>query len=208
MVGAKVALRRGMSQLRRLAPLAKQAIKEAGQHATDVLRRGYRRILDRINPKVSFYHGTSPGFAAQIRANGIDLAKSRYGTDFGRGFYTAPTFEGATNSARRLYGEAVEVVEFRIPRRQLERLSELAFGGPTPDWQDFVRLHRGEFELGGAPGAPPQLLEHGGELYDLVTGPLFRRRRRSGAILHYEGLSQTSVHTQRAIDLFNRYIIR
>ena len=150
---------------------------------------------------VSLFHGTSSEFAAAIRNEGIDLARLRLNTDFGRGFYLSESREVAENAARRLYGDAIEVLEYRIPADELEQLSHLHFGSADAAWEDFVRFHR-TFE------PSPTGLAHGGELYDMVSGPMFRRFGSDGAVRAWDAtMTQVSIHTDRAIQLFNRWLL-
>lgn len=55
----------------------------------------------------------------------------------------------------------------------------------------------------------PEALLHGGEPYDLITGPLFARYSKSRGgipIPLLDRLPQSSLHTQDAADLFNSYM--
>ncbi len=40
------------------------------------------------NPKIELFHGTVHDAAAAIKRDGVDPARGRPNTDFGRGFYT------------------------------------------------------------------------------------------------------------------------
>jgi len=146
----------------------------------------------------SFYHGTTPEVAESIRQQGVSLDFTRPNADFGRGFYTSTSQETAEWSAQR-FGGSIEVIEFQIPNDELQTLNSLEFPGPTQDWADFVDFHK---------RISPEQLAHGGQYYETVTGPLFARYGRNGEVRHHEGHNQTSIHTQRAIDLFNRFMVR
>ncbi len=170
---------------------ADEVAQFASRSADDLARSG--------DEFVSFYHGTSAGYADAIREQGIDLSRGRFDADFGRGFYTSSSREVAESAGRRLYGDAVDVVEFRVPRAEFSRLSGLAFDAPSSAWADFARFHK---------TYAPEVLMHGGEAFDLVSGPMVRRIKSSGEVLSWPGLSQLSVHTQRAADLFSTGIVR
>ena len=144
---------------------------------------------------VTFYHGTSPAGASSIRRNGIDLGIGERGTDFGQGFYLSTDRATAASAGTRLYGDAVEVVEFRITRSDLTQLQGLHFDSPSASWSDFTRFHK---KYG-----PTELL-HGGTPFDFVSGPMVRRIRSNGDVSHWDGLSQFSIHTDRATTIFNQ----
>jgi hypothetical protein len=154
-----------------------------------------KATLERGDDLISFYHGTSHSGASSIRSNGIDLSLGNRGADFGQGFYLSSSREVAESAARRLYGNAVEVLEFQVSRNQLSRMSGLRFGSSSTSWADFTRFHK---TFG------PQNLIHGGTRYDFVTGPMVRRIRSNGEVLAWPDASQFSIHTRRAVDLFNR----
>ena len=148
---------------------------------------------------VSFYHGTSREYAEAIRERGIDLARGRFDADFGRGFYMSSSREVAESAGRRLYGDAVDIVEYRVAHSEISRLSGLAFDSTTAAWSDFARFHK---------SFGPEILMHGGQAFDFVSGPMVRRITSSGEVLSWPGLSQLSIHTERAIEMFNRGVVR
>lgn len=155
-------------------------------------------IAGRTDDVTTFYHGTSSEYASTIRANGVDLSKGNPGADFGRGFYLTTSREEALHSAGRLYDGPLDAVEFNVPNSELANLSRLEFGAADSAWQDFTRFHK--------TFAPEDLL-HGGQPYDIVSGPLFRRFDRFGSPIPWENrLPQTSIHTPSAVDVFNAYM--
>jgi RHS repeat-associated protein len=167
------------------------------------VKNGFRRNLGAIranhfkNNSTVFYHGTDPIVAKNIRNNGIDLSYTRYDADFGAGFYTSTQKQTALWSPKaRLYDD-VDVVTFRISNQKLEQLDSLAFNSASNEWSDFVKFHK---------NLKPKTLMHGGKKYDLVTGPLFKRIRKNGDILSWGDRVQTSIHTQKAVNLFNKNI--
>ncbi len=148
------------------------------------------------NNSTVFYHGTEPSIANNIRNNGIDLSYGRNNADFGAGFYTSTQKDTALWSANRLY-ENADTVNFRVSNSKLDQLDHLTFDSPSGDWADFVSFHK---------TYQPNDLMHGGEAYDMVTGPLFRRFDKKGIPLDWNNRTQTSINTQEAVDLFNRNI--
>ncbi len=124
------------------------------------------------------------------------MSFGRYNADFGKGFYTSTQKDTAMWSAQRLY-DTVDIVTFRIPNNRLNQLDNLTFDSPSNDWADFVLFHKTK---------EPQNLIHGGQLYDSVTGPLFRRFDSSGNSLTWENRTQTSIHNQEIVNLFNKNI--
>jgi RHS repeat-associated protein len=158
-----------------------------------------------INPSAPseitrFYHGTTAGYAKSMRIAGIDLSKGSKFSDFGQGFYLTASKEEALSSARRLAPDVpLDVVTFKVPNSELSNLSHLIFSDAGVDWQDFVKFHK--------TFGPIDLL-HGEQPYDMVTGPLFRRYSREGIPSAWPDRSpQTSIHTQRAVKLFNLYMV-
>jgi hypothetical protein len=154
-------------------------------------------------PFTTFYHGTTANVASDIRIKGIDLSKGSEYSDFGQGFYLTTSREEALLSAGRGLdpNTPLDVVSFRVPDSDLSKLSSLRFKSTDADWQDFVRFHK---------TYGPRDLLHGGQTYDLIEGPLFRRY--SGAdkapIPWLDRTNQTSIHTQNSVDLFNYYMLR
>ncbi len=148
----------------------------------------------------TYYHGTSSSIAESIRATGVVLEEGRYDADFGKGFYMSTSRDTALWSAGRRYND-LSLVEFRVPNRLLSDLDTLEFPSP-PDayWSDFVKINKGQLF--------PDAWMHGGEPYDMITGPMVQRISHSGNVTFWEGRMQTSIHTQRAVDLFNRFMIR
>lgn len=137
---------------------------------------------------VTFYHGTTSEFAANIRANGVDPFYGRSNLDFGQGFYTTESLTHALKRAQQmveLKGGTPSVLEFRVPRAELNNLRGLHFNDAGPAWQNFVKENR--------LGAPP----HG---YDIVSGPVWRRFTSEGTSLawDYPEYNQTSFHSEAA----------
>ncbi len=166
-----------------------------GERAGGLIDEGIEFVPDRSNQFLSFYHGTSTQYANKLREKGIDLTKGRFDADFGEGFYMSETYNVAKESAQRLYGDAVEVIEFKILKSDMSKLSMLSFDAPGASWADFVRFHK---------AYSPKELMHGGMIYDIVSGPMVRRITSSGEALAWPGKTQISIHTEEAVELFNK----
>lgn len=148
----------------------------------------------------TFYHGTATNHAANIRAWGVSLKGLRENTDFGRGFYMTKSFEEARESGRRVakaQGRGLDVVEFRVPNAELNQLRHKRFEAPDAEWRDFVGRQRDQKKR---PGLAPE--------WDMITGPMYQTMERGVMQSFTDRSDQTSIHTRRAVDLFNRYMVR
>jgi hypothetical protein len=152
---------------------------------------------------VTFYHGTSPENASQIRLNGIDLSKSKLDNDFGVGFYMTTSKSDAIESAKMMSKSVQDVVEFRLPKSELDNLSILRFDSPNQEWANFVSINK-QLDV---PYLPPK--EWSPRVFDLIEGPLYKGMRRDGTLRNWvERADQTSIHTDNAVKLFNRYLVQ
>ncbi|MDT0266885.1 RHS repeat-associated core domain-containing protein [Streptomyces sp. DSM 44915] len=144
---------------------------------------------------VDLYHGTFSAAADNIRTTGIDLSIGRAAGDFGTGgFYVTNNATQAQEWAARLAarrGGTAEVLHYRVPETELNRLSSLRFDSANSEWADFVLHHRG----GGA--------MHD---YDMVEGPLLLNPDDfvAGLAPPDAGGHQIAIFTPDAVDLFNR----
>lgn len=145
-----------------------------------------------------FYHATTKEGAEAIQKHGIDLAKGWEGADFGKGFYMSTDKATAAWSAGRKTAKP-EIVTFKVPNKELKKLSELKFDSAADGFSDFTRFHK-EYK-------PVDLL-HGGKPYDMVSGPMVQRITTNKTVLTWPGKLQTSIHTPQAVQVFNRYMIR
>jgi hypothetical protein len=161
---------------------------------------GVGRVATSTDDFVTFYHGTSPQNAANIRLTGIDLSKSKAINDFGPGFYMTTSREEAIRSATMMSKSAQDVVEFSVPRSELANLNGKVFKGADAEWADFVTMNR---KLDTAPYLPP---DEWGYTFDMVTGPMFGGVKKGGIRTLSGRGDQTSIHTQGSVDLFNRYM--
>ncbi|WP_319792903.1 two-partner secretion domain-containing protein [Chromobacterium rhizoryzae] len=154
------------------------------------------------NDFVMFYHGTSPKNAANIRSIGVDLSESKLTNDFGPGFYMTTSRDEAISSATMMSKNSQDVVEFSVPKSELEKLNSKVFGGANGEWADFVAMNR---QLTTVPYLPPDEWKY---TFDLVTGPMFGGVGRNGIRTLPARGNQTSIHTKEAVDLFNKYMLR
>ena len=162
---------------------------------------------DGVAEFVTFYHGTSTSGARSIRENGIDASYFRRRNDFGAGFYMSESLDVANTRAMQMFGTDSSIVSFQVRRSELAELDQLSFSSPSESWQDFVRFHRQVL---------PVDLAHGGKLFDMVSGPMWRNVAPGGfgssrkIVDHWPFPmdNQVSIHTERAIKLFTDRIVR
>jgi Protein of unknown function (DUF3990) len=162
------------------------------------------------NNSTVFYHASGEAGINSILENGIDIVRyGRFNADFGRGFYMTNNKALAGWKTERFLAEGVapSFATFRVGNKKLATLSKLEFNNPSSEWADFVTLNK-RHEM------------HGGEYYDMVTGPFARIfSPRSNRYKVYEARDiksiklnndpiQTSIHTDKAIDVFNQSIRR
>jgi hypothetical protein len=156
------------------------------------------------NGPLELYHGTVRPYAQNItNPPGIQLARCKPNTDFGKGFYVTRIFDQAVRYANSKYSEltddfgrlggfdpeAAAVVTLSISLDDLGALETLAFVQPTPDWREFVR----HCQLPGNHGH-----RGAGNPYDVVYGPL--SASEDGFVPNVE---QLSFHTPIAIKQLN-----
>ena len=172
------------------------------------------------NNSTVFYHASSESGASSIINNGIDLAQGRFNADFGRGFYMTTDKALAGWTTERIPG----IIEpsfatFRVGNKKLETLSKLEFNNPSSEWADFVTLNKkyiGDNTIFTSKASQLQWM-HGGEHYDMVVGPFAKRlvsdyRYNAWAAKDIQGVQlntdpiQISIHTNKAIDIFNQAI--
>ncbi|WZB69024.1 DUF3990 domain-containing protein [Achromobacter xylosoxidans] len=151
---------------------------------------------------ILFYHGTSPEKATAIRLEGIDIGKSKLWNDFGEGFYMTTSREEALHSAA-MANTSQDVVVFAVPKSELARLDSKVFKNADAEWVDFVSMNK---NLNSARYVPPDEWRY---TFDMVTGPMFGSVRKDGSLRTLPGRGdQTSIHTQKAADLFNFYMLK
>jgi hypothetical protein len=143
-------------------------------------------------PVLDLYHGTAARHAQTIRQDGIDLTYGRPDSDFGKGFYVTNNLDQAVEWMKhQTRGEPGEVLHYRVPADELQKLHGQSFAGPDAGWQDLVRGMRSQTD----PMHP----------YDWVEGPLLLNPRDFVAGKPpVTGGHQISVHTPDAVDLLNR----
>ncbi|MFC3964472.1 DUF3990 domain-containing protein [Nocardia jiangsuensis] len=147
----------------------------------------------------TFYHGTTQAGADSIRREGIRIIDGGTGaTDFGPGFYTSRDLETAAKWAQVAANrsrEAPEIVKFEVRSSEFENLTRRTFAD-TSDWSAFVSYMR----------SPADARMHD---FDVVEGPVLsnlRSFRRGEAPVGTE--QQTSWHSQHAVDLLSRRIVK
>lgn len=109
----------------------------------------------------------------------------------------------AIESATMMSKSAQDVVEFRVPKSELNDLNTLKFDSPNQEWADFVSINK-QLDV---PYLPPKEWSPG--VFDLIEGPLYRGMRRDGTFRNWvERADQTSIHTNNAAEIFNRYLVQ
>lgn len=183
---------KGVKNSRKVLKTATKLYDKTSDGLRSIRKLGARLPGSHGDDFVDLYHGTSANNAASIRANGIDLSRSRKQLDFGSGFYTTADPEQAADWVKRLekQGESGEVLHYRVRKADLEALNGRTFEGATQEWEDMVRSQR-------RLGSPPHDL-------DYVQGPMVGRVKglRDNGPLDPWG-HQLSIHTQTAADLLN-----
>ncbi len=96
------------------------------------------------------------------------------------------------------------MIEFRVPNSELDRLSTLDLGDNMDLWRKYIAHHKNL----GKRGVPKPDLPQGIPLHDVRTGPLYQDVRNGEVFPSTKRSPQTSIHTQRAVDLFNQYRVR
>ena len=73
-----------------------------------------------------------------------DLKHSRAANDFGRGFYTTPTYEQAVKwcAKFRLFGKEAVISRYEFNVRAFNELKVLSFEGYTEEWLDLIQICR------------------------------------------------------------------
>jgi RHS repeat-associated protein len=160
----------------------------------DGLRRNFGaiRVNSFKNNSTVFYHGTTDGFGYNIRTNGINLDAGRPNLDFGKGFYTTQSRQHAVKRASQMAkfeSGTPKVLTYRVSNSEISKLKRLQFNNSDDSWKNFSLGNRN-----------PNLPMHD---YDLVSGPVLRNISK-GTAWPYPAFNQTSLHTQDAVDIFNR----
>ena len=162
------------------------------------------------------YHGTIRRDSEYIKEKGIDLEKSRFATDFGKGFYLTNNLKQAETWAKIKHLDFAEalskedttpvVIYFLLDAKKIKKLSGIHFLNPDQQWGQFVLDCR-------VTGMKKKVFHE----YDYVKGPLadgkvmpLLRRFINGTIdktSFIKGImpkseihQQMSLHTQDAIN--------
>ncbi|MCF2860520.1 DUF3990 domain-containing protein, partial [Pseudoalteromonas sp. SMS1] len=157
---------------------------------------------------IVYYHGSRADKVDDIRKEGVNLVYSKSDNDFGRGFYMTTSRRDAFESAEMMgQNQPKALVRFEVPKKEITRLNNLKFSGATDEWQDFVKFNKPKHvKLSYVP--PTEWLPTEA-VADIITGPLFRGSRVDGSLRHWvHRADQTSIHTDKAVSVFNRYMVR
>ncbi|MCR2823786.1 DUF3990 domain-containing protein [Lederbergia panacisoli] len=97
---------------------------------------------------INCYHGTIKVHSEYITLNGITFNKSRYATDFGKGFYLTNNESQAIDWAKRKskhhFGNGSTddatpvIIHFNIDITKLGKLKHCFFEEPNLDWSNFI----------------------------------------------------------------------
>lgn len=109
---------------------------------------------------VDLYHGTSRQSADAITANGIDVTRGDWDSDFGRGFYLTNQLNQAISWAEKGHGDDAAILHYRVPKSVLRAMNGKTFPGANAEYIRLVYKARSQ-------RGPP--LVHN---YDYVEGPL------------------------------------
>lgn len=171
--------------------------------------------LARRSRYVVLWHGCTTEDKNAIEANGVDPARGRPDTDFGRGFYTTTMKRQARHWAWSRYTAvradnprktAIQpvVLWFRVDRHELAGLTWISFGSGdyyNEEFWSLVQHCRQSIPL-SAP-SPRTVNDHGGPVaddgnwYDVACGPVAARWEQRSALLDSD---QVSFHTRRAAE--------
>jgi hypothetical protein len=148
---------------------------------------------------ITLFHGTTNKAARSILSEGVDLAKCRPLTDFGRGFYTTTLYSSALLLANRKVqniGGAPAILRIRLNREKLGSLKNITFIRGALDATDFWSYVY-SWRNGLAPHA------NAPNIYDVAYGPVARSWAGPANSKLYEGYDQISFHTPAAVMLLN-----
>ena len=146
-----------------------------------------------------FYHATSAAGRESLLAAGIDRCKGRINLDFNPagqgGFYVTQDAHQAAKWAVRRYGEQGVIIEFAVATTDLQQLNGKIFFHADQEWAAMV--------IAGRQGR----LQHE---YDYVEGPMLRNPGYAvrGLAPPVGSGHQLAIFTDRAVELFNRGMLR
>jgi hypothetical protein len=177
------------------------------------------------------WHGCTAFDKDDIEVNGIDLAKCRVDTDFGRGFYLTTRERQARDLAWTRYydwradpanagqgGNQPALLRFRVRRYTaagragplddgLDQLRSLCFVLDDEDFWSFVHHCRQSVPANPARGKAAVVHDHKrppGGWYDVVIGPVAARWQQRRPL---PGADQVSFHTPEAIAILDALIV-
>ena len=142
---------------------AEEIAPQLGQEAAAVGESVTQNLGTEGEEFTEFYHVTSKEAAETIRNEGINIEKSRFNLDFGRGFYTSTDLKQVTNFAQRnlntRFKDGYEILSFRVRTGDLTSLRGKLFSAASEEWEQFVLNGR---------------LDQLKHFFDYVVGPLLR----------------------------------
>jgi hypothetical protein len=151
------------------------------------------------NAAIRLYHGTTLPNADSIIAIGIDVARGRATTDFGRGFYTTTDEENARAWSRRRSRDLDQppaLLRLTTDRLALANLASIVFirgSHSAQDYWSFVTHCRS-----GLSHRPTT-----DDFYDVAFGPVSKVWFGSSNSAVWADYDQISFHTRAAQDMLN-----
>jgi hypothetical protein len=179
-----------------------------------------RKIRDPADPwgkrskYVILWHGCTTVDKNAIEKNGVDPAKGRADTDFGRGFYTTTIERQARYWAwirfydpkfKRATGFQPVVLRFRVERHELAKLTCINFGVGAYENEDFWSLvqHCRQSTATAVNDHAGPVAEGGHQWYDIACGPVAAFWDQRSAM---HDADQISFHTTAAAQLLTDLI--
>lgn len=98
-------------------------------------------------------------------------------------------------SASMMSKASQDIIEFSVPRSELDLLKTKTFASANAEWASFVRANK--------TGSPIDI----GDV-DMIVGPMCGRVNSKGVMQQLGNRTQTSVHSQTAAEIFNYYMVR
>ena len=124
----------------------------------------------------------------------MDLNHATRDMDFGRGFYTTTDRGQAQKWIDMRYSGSGDIVEFNIPKNELDALNGKIFSSGNSGWANFVTQSRNGMA----------------NSYDYVSGPMLMNPKpylKYGKEAVAKG-QQTAFNTKVGVDLLNKFMKR
>ncbi len=103
--------------------------------------------------------------------------------------------EEPIKSASMMSKASQDIIEFSVPRSELDLLKTKTFASADAEWASFVRANK--------TGSPIDI----GDV-DMIVGPMYGRVNSKGVMQQLGNRTQTSIHSQTAAEIFNYYMVR